>query len=320
MKGMEKGGERWFVHFRGHSLGPISTEQLKTSLRTGEIGLSDKVASARDSAWRPLSTYPEFAAYLAALETPRLRLNPPPPPSVLLKKKSVAAPSSLPIPPVSPEVSRPSPPALAKPEKKSTPKAKRKRKGPKKKRATKTAIVEAIPVRDAPKEKPVEEPLPSESAPRSLPVPERPKLEFPKLEIPVDPTVPVLALLGDWHKKTEKIAAPQRIDPPSAPPEESKRAAEPIRFVEEPVTPKVVAPVEPSEREVKLVIQLSLNKKSLLVLGLLLSAIGGSFLWWNKTRDLKDSRLPDPSSPTITLSAPSDPFPVLKAPTHPRRD
>jgi hypothetical protein len=40
----------------------------------------------------------------------------------------------------------------------------------------------------------------------------------------------------------------------------------------------------------------------------------------NKTRDLKDSRLPDPSSPTAAPIEAGDPIPLLKAPTRPQRE
>lgn len=58
------------------------------------------------------------------------------------------------------------------------------------------------------------------------------------------------------------------------------------------------------------------------MVGIVMAAVNGSSLWQaaNKTRDLKDFRLPDPSSPTLTPSETGDPIPSLQAPTRPQRE
>lgn len=70
-------------------------------------------------------------------------------------------------------------------------------------------------------------------------------------------------------------------------------------------------------------INLTISKLSISLLFVACLAIGlGIFgiFEYKKMRDLKDSHLPDPSSPTIELSTTDDPIPSLKAPTRPKRE
>jgi hypothetical protein len=72
-------------------------------------------------------------------------------------------------------------------------------------------------------------------------------------------------------------------------------------------------------------IELKLPERPLRILVLLcmlmaLAVVAGNWVTANKTRDLKDSRLPDPSSPTVTPLETGDPIPPLKAPTRPQRE
>lgn len=79
--------DRWFVRFRGHTLGPLTSEQVKTSLRKGELGDGDKIASSRNPAWSTIAAHPDFSAFYQSLRRPDLGLQPVPSVDALRRKR-----------------------------------------------------------------------------------------------------------------------------------------------------------------------------------------------------------------------------------------
>ncbi len=299
-EGMETSQERWFVHFRGHSLGPISTDQLKSSLRQGELSAEDKIASAKDSTWKPLASFPELAAIAAAAKPVRFAIAPPPPPSVLLKKKKTVASQA--IEPASPTTKKT----------KTRKKARKKTKNPK----SKSPILQA------------EEKIPESPKP----LPERP-LDFPPAAAPVAPIAAaeesLLELFGEWQAR-EREAKLEPLPPPAIEP--AAREEVETKPLSIPVLENIPIPERPplakeeaeksSAKEIRIELKLSLTKQFLFVSILLLLLAGIGIYAWSakKTRDPEGLRPPDPSSPTALPPATGDPFPSLKAPTSPRRD
>src|SRR5690606_26032913 len=111
--------ERWYVSFRGHTLGPLTPEQVRSSLRKKELGPDDCVASTADRRWVPLSQVKEFHSALDSLQRPEIPL--PPPPRFLWQKKrkppvpepaapqaQEAAPATAPLEPASKAKKKPS--------------------------------------------------------------------------------------------------------------------------------------------------------------------------------------------------------------------
>lgn len=341
---MEKGHERWFVHFRGHSLGPISTDQLKSSLRQGELGPDDKIASAKDSVWKPLGSYPELAALAEAARAPRFKIATPPPPSVLLKKKKAAppaAPKAAPLPPAVKANSSPTatlPPAgaaanpalVAIPAAKAKPAKKKKvRRKPAKKKSTAEEIV-------APQE--MVEAIEKAVAPELAPLPKERPAEFPEFAPAAAPLEePLLELFGEIQAR-EREQRYEPLPPPAIAPapreeplprydfEPKKEPIAPVAAVPVPERPPVSSPDALPEagrpKELRIELRFALNKQLVFALLLLVLLAGIGVYAWDakKTRDPEGLRPPDPSSPTALPSETGDPFPSLKAPTRPRRD
>jgi hypothetical protein len=89
--------DRWYVRFQGHTLGPLTTEQIKTSVKKKELGPDDSLAPVRDPSWRPLRAVPDFFHFWEGLSRPKpVELAPLPPPSILWKKKAEKPLASLP--------------------------------------------------------------------------------------------------------------------------------------------------------------------------------------------------------------------------------
>lgn len=74
---------RWFVKFRGHTLGPLQTSQIVSSIQKRELGVTDKIASASNPIWKEIGTEKEFASLFPKVSTDSLPL---PTPSILMGK------------------------------------------------------------------------------------------------------------------------------------------------------------------------------------------------------------------------------------------
>lgn len=323
---MEAGQERWFVHFRGHSLGPISTDQLKASLRQGELGPNDKVAAAKDSVWRPLASFPELAALAESSGPRRVELTPPPPPSILLKKKRLASPLSAPSEAAAEAAAVPIAPkpepitvALAEPVRKARSRRKKKRKKTRAKSAAEPlAMVESIVP------PPTDEPAQTEEniAEAKSSIPERPELEFPMIE-PVPAAgaeEPLLELFSEWRAR-EREAKIEPLPPPAVQPA-PRQEPKPEAIIAVPERPPTIAIAAEKPREIHLEIRVAITKQAYWLIALSVLLLSLMIYAWNakKTRDPEGFRPPDPSSPTALPPETSDPFPSLKDPTHPRRD
>ncbi|RZA05759.1 MAG: hypothetical protein EOP11_12080, partial [Proteobacteria bacterium] len=80
--------DRWFVRFRGHTLGPLTTDQVMTSLRNKELTNSDKIASSKNPAWSTIAAHPSFAPVAETLRAPMVTLAPIPPPQDIWQRKA----------------------------------------------------------------------------------------------------------------------------------------------------------------------------------------------------------------------------------------
>lgn len=80
--------DRWFVRFRGHTLGPLTSEQVKSSLRKKELTDSDKIASSRDPSWIKIASVPEFAAISEAQKKTTIEWAPLPSPQLLRRPRA----------------------------------------------------------------------------------------------------------------------------------------------------------------------------------------------------------------------------------------
>lgn len=71
--------EKWFVHFQGHTMGPFSTEDIKTSIQKKEIGKQDKIASTEKKMWQTVEAIPEFRDFFLPPLAPSFSIPIPPP-------------------------------------------------------------------------------------------------------------------------------------------------------------------------------------------------------------------------------------------------
>ncbi|RYZ99953.1 MAG: hypothetical protein EOP11_18845, partial [Proteobacteria bacterium] len=85
---MNLGEDRWFVRFRGHTLGPLTTDQIMTSLRNKELNNSDKIASSKNPAWSVISAHPSFAPFTKTARSPAEILAPIPSPHEVWQRKA----------------------------------------------------------------------------------------------------------------------------------------------------------------------------------------------------------------------------------------
>lgn len=135
----------------------------------------------------------------------------------------------------------------------------------------------------------------------------------------------LLETLRDWRRQEEKTTQRPKE---SLLTRESLVAKPPISSLPPPAPAPVPAAEQaphPSPRAIEL--RLTASKPFLLTVAAILGLAGIVALLVfffadaaHKTRGPVDSRLPDPSSPTVQPSTESDPIPSLKAPTRPRRD
>jgi hypothetical protein len=84
--------DRWFVRFRGHTLGPLSTEQILLSIQKKEIGAADKIALASNPVWQEIQSQKSFQSLFPKTSFDSL----PSPSQVLYRKKKVEIPKYLP--------------------------------------------------------------------------------------------------------------------------------------------------------------------------------------------------------------------------------
>lgn len=80
--------DRWFVRFRGHTLGPLTTDQVMTSLRNRELSDADKIASSKNPAWSAIGAHPAFAPFTETMRAPAVSLAPIPPPQEIWQRKA----------------------------------------------------------------------------------------------------------------------------------------------------------------------------------------------------------------------------------------
>lgn len=394
---MEFREERWFVRFRGQTLGPLSGDQVRAALRKNELSRDDKIASSREPAWITISAHPLWGQVsVGGLSA----LKPLPSPQKLLQKKRAPLPKATAVAPViditpikvttadpAPAYERepaPLPMAAAEPvpepiaettplEAKPATIAAKTSRGlrPARKRKAKekpALVAEELVAQPAPNPAPVPSPaaspvplaLAADPRPRELPAPSpdtnhlpvatddpswrlfasAPAPQLPAAAVSAGPLGPeahsLMESLRAWEEEervTDKekvaLAKPTAMLTGSANRPTSALEDMPDRPVfhfpreENPApTREPAAHADPAVRRIEL--HLSASKQFLVMISVLtalaLAAAVYFFAFANKTRGPADSRLPDPSSPTIQPSEPGDPTPALKAPTRPRRD
>jgi hypothetical protein len=344
------GKDKWFVRFRGHTLGPISTEQILASIQKKEIGAADKIALASDPVWKEIQSQESFQSLFPKTSFDSL----PSPTQVLFRKKKVEIPEYTPPPPI-PSATGPieevidSPKPVRKysgPEKAIAPKQKSKAKTSRKKvsKKEKKKIVASSPILE-PKFEKVEEKIEAIAEAKF-----EAKIEL-KLEPKVEEKAPVaetlakpISLIEEKNREASKIGVSNILESFPTRPEiqpfsklEQQEMIETFSFLDslrdwsksehankarnlEPKISTISSP--PLKREVE--IKLTLSKPWLAAMGFVVIIIIGAILFWNleenKKRDLKNFHPSDPSSPTIQPSKQDDPIPELKAPTRPKRD
>jgi hypothetical protein len=304
--------ERWYLRVQGRTLGPLEAQEVKFGLETGEFLSTDKIASSRNPQWILVSEHPSFAAFSAEEEGQRSRMLVTPPPPQLLRIKPQVAPRA-PLPETIPAAPMPATPAVVAP----------------------PPIPERF--RDA------------QSIPHVAPKNLR---DLPDAQPRKIADAETASSLDEATKELERFLKTLRKQPetprePVASPSGKSEAARPspsviIPIPERPSYEPIFIPTpEParksrekpfSNRTIR--IELSLPARpwrliawlSAMAIVLFLVFSYGINQWSvfglgeNKTRDLKDSRLPDPSSPTNVPSEAGDPVPPLKAPTRPQRE
>ncbi len=306
--------DRWYLRAQGRTLGPLEAEEVKIGLETGEFLPGDKIANSRNPSWQLMSEHPVFQRFISSEEIPRSKMLVTPPPPQLLRVKPqpapAAMPAAIPVPPPVPVFT--APPQISIPvEVRATP--------PKKKKPTKPKRLSGIALE-----------LISSVPPTVLrELPDAPAAPIdPETNAALDQATKELERFLKTLKKTEApleaIVAPAPI--PLRPSYEPIFIGKPEPVVEPKKKPEGrVIQIElklPEKPWQWLVVIAALALAALLIFG----GIGKSEKQFgfgpeeNKTRDLKDSRLPDPSSPTSTPLEAGDPVPPLKAPTRPQRE
>lgn len=300
----ERPSPRWFLRSLGGTLGPLADQDILEGLRVGDFLGSDRVFSARDAAWTTLREHPHFASLHFWSELPPAsdQLSRVPSPRTLRARASAGLALAPPLP-VATEEPKPAAPA------------------------EEPALV-APPVEAA-----VEEAL---FPPLPACIPGAVETETALSEATVPPLLPeenddLEAAARELEIALENLPEPAEPPPAAAPPmapvvnEAADAAGIPNRpdwkpvFLADPTTPWEA----PKDNTAARGIQIRLERPLLAAAGaLVVLAVLVIGVWWaaNKTRDLKDSRLPDPSSPTTVPYDAGDPVPPLKAPTRPQRE
>lgn len=260
----------WFVRIQGHTLGPLTTDELKASVREGEIGPSDKLAVSGANEWQTLEDHSDLLAYWKSFHKPALSFSLPSP--KILWKKKTAPPEPAPTMEPAPEIeAKKAEPVLAiAPPVKAVSAPKPKAAKPKKSKPAKKTKA-ALKAKKNPVPQPAKEEI-LEAEPVLVEVPEKIESVFPERPPVPDlvvhiPEVPKFSPQPESRKKNFRIAA-------------------------------IVAAA----------------------LAVILGVAGIAYWAGQKTRDLKEFPLPDPSSPTSQPSTAGDPVLPLRAPTRPQRD
>jgi hypothetical protein len=333
--------DRWYVRFRGHTLGPLTSEQVKSSVRRKELGPDDKLASTADPSWRPLRSQEEFLRCWEALTRPvPAELAPLPSPRILWQKKRAPLPAAPVRQAASPEIAaRPAAPlspaepvSVPKPTEKKAARAAKPKKAKKAKKAPARRILKpkaptlaAIP--EKPPIVPATEPLVTAQPVASVRVekPTAPSAQAAPIPKLAEETLSLLEALRDWNRKEKENSQVLSRVEPTPPHEASTREAALPLAAPRPLMPVAESPpAKEKARGIELRLNLVISKQFLfissLIAALALAAILLAFTDLKKMRGPADSRLPDPSSPTVEPSPEDDPIPQLKAPTRPKRD
>lgn len=281
--------ERWYVNVQGRTLGPLESAEVKAGLESGEFLGSDKISPARQPAWQTISEHSLFGTFVSADEAPLSAFLVPPPPPSLLRAKA-------PPPPHLPAVVPAKPEPLPEPE-------------------PKIEVAE------------VKVPEPVFAAP---PAAAEDLITDPETNAALEQATRELERMLSTLKKAETPAAPtprKEAKPeihsaiPSRPDYEPVFIGDPEPRYERAAAAKLQA------RVIQIEFKLPERPLHWLVLAVMLLAVAAYFgngidLWRgeDKTRGLKDFRLPDPSSPADLPIAADDPPPPLKAPTRPQRN
>jgi hypothetical protein len=336
--------ERWYLRVQGRTVGPLPAEEVRIGLETGEFLATDRVANSRQPAWTTLAEHPFFRSFGISGATFRSGQLKTPPPPALLRARAQPVPPSVPalIPaaPVAAAVAAPVEPKPAVPAKFLNPE-----------KIPQGKVLSLRELADAPKAEPKALPLPA-SVPSAASVQkfvEKTLLEPEHQHSGLDAaTLELERFLSSVKKAHEPVretitTVAEKIESPKTPaPSLEAAAGIPIRPSYEPIflaepSPRAPRNTEKNEAGGRVIqIQLKLPERPLraaLILAVILVALffargkfvsgdsaTNNFEDTNKTRDLKDSRLPDPSSPTNTPSEAGDPIPPLKAPTRPQRE
>jgi hypothetical protein len=344
---MELQEERWFVRARGRTLGPLSARELASSVDRGLFFPMDKVCGSGDKEWTQLGDLPRFRVLFTPQTSREEILTLAPPSPLSLRKRKMPPLPLLPAVPEAPAaeeevvVAAPAPLVTKEMVSAEPPTAEE---IPEILEAIEEAVI-VVPAAPsffarlkpplAAKVKKFEEPTPvpargDQLGPSPDEVPaliELPKLEaWEELEQPIFLSQPSrqVDLESRWFGTPVMV----KEEPAEAPEENVPDQPLPARplFASLPrMGGAQILEAEAKPRDHAIRIELRLPKRNIfimlmLVAGFAAAGIGGYWISQNKTRDLKDFRLPDPSSPTAVLSTEGDPIPPLKAPTRPQRD
>ena len=332
---MEQREERWFVHFRGHSLGPITATQLKSSIKQGELKLEDKIASAKDGHWRPIAQVPDFAHFLLNIERPKIQLKPLPPAAKVLRKrgrkpKPVASASEKKTESNLVRTKNPSPDnPLQKMALSSDVQANKKTKDNRISKSnaslptsrpnfeeilepSTSEITKIVSNQISEAMKPHTET--NETIAIQVPSQKRSKSNLSATPLDISQNNDLFEILKEWRKTEEDL----RIN--SA--QNNARQLE-LNIPKIPENPFPKTEEEPfRNKDIKLELNLSINKLAFFLGLFLLTTLLVIFSVnvWNKSRGPKSLRSLDPSSPTSSTAKENDPFSLLKPPTRPQRD
>ncbi len=260
--------DRWFLRVQDQTFGPLPDQQVLLGLKSGEFSGQDKICSANEQYWQPLTEHPHFKGFKFRASRSRDLISPPSPRMLQLCKRVT--------------ISEPPP---------------------------KIEIIMEQAISSI-QEYPVPEPtadLPILELAAAIPVPEI---------IPVSIVAePMAEIAMPMAAKQEPVEITSRIPP--------RPDYVPV-FIAAPTSWEELKKNAPRKRQVRIFkIELKGPDRPLHFLFIFV-AIGLAFAagnWVeNKTRDLKDSRLSDPSSPTTAPFEAGDPIPPLKAPTRPQRE
>ncbi len=322
---------RWFVCVQGTTLGPYRAAEVLGGISAGDFLATDRVFTAKEG-WTPLDTHPRFGSAtefagrkrlraIPVLESPRiLRMKQPiaipkaPEEAVAVAESvsvSVSEPEVAPVAPPAPVIELAPSPAPAPPLPEAAP------------------IVVAAPKFEVKEE--LELPLKSAPLPQAI----------PEIEIRGEDAFAELALLSLALEKSvdeeEKAAKGEPSFTNSATATATATEAsiperpdlKPV-FLKDPMAaygePEIATKSASPKGVIRIELKLPENPRRLLAGILLVASLAASAGYLarpatqNKTRDLKDSHLSDPSSPTTQPQETGDPIPSLQAPTRPQRE